>query len=109
MPPPPSDSDEDFATLTIGELDGCSDEQLQAVIDRAQSILHDRHDPTEALEARPGEEILETHDHGAYTIVIVERTEADDPGPFMYRVQYEPEIDGDEGRFRWHFLGRFVD
>lgn len=89
-------------------IEQSDDRQLREIIHHAQAILHQRHDPTMALEAREGEEILHTSDHGAYTIAIVRRTDATGPeqGPYVYRVRYEPELHDEEGRFRWHYLGR---
>lgn len=94
--------------LVISELEQSSDRQLRTIIHYAQDLLHQRHDPTTALEPREGEEILRMDDHGPYTLVIVKRTDVTglNQGPFAYRVKYEPSIEGDEGKFRWRYLGR---
>lgn len=91
------------------ELEQCSEGQLHSIIDRAQELLHQRHDPTSELEARHGEEIIRVDDEGEYTLVVVERTEEPDQGPFIYRVTYEPDVEGGQGRFRWWYLGRVAD
>jgi len=47
-------------------------------------------------------------DHGAYTIVVVERPNetGEARGPFAYRVKWEPNIDEEGVRYRWHYLGK---
>lgn len=103
---PPEDLPEGLSAV----LEDCDDSQLRDVINHAQRLLRDHPSLTEAIEARQGEEIVRTEDHGAYTIVIVERpNEADEArGPFAYRVQWEPDIDGGEGQYKWHYLGRVL-
>jgi len=68
-------------------------------------------DIPEELESRHGEELVRLEDHGAYTIAIVVRP--DEPrearGPFAYRVKWEPNIDDEEGRYNWHYLGKVHD
>lgn len=95
----------------LDELERSDDHQLEEIIHYAQDVLHQRHQPTTALEPRPGEEILRTTDHGAYTIVVIKRTDAtgSEQGPYVYRVGYEPGIDDEEGTFKWHYLGRVAE
>lgn len=85
-----------------------SDRQLREVIHYAQQLLSDHPPLTDAIEAREGEKLIRIDDQGAYTIVIVERPDAtgEARGPFAYRVRWEPSIDEDDGRYRWHYLGR---
>lgn len=106
-----AESGTELPETLIRELEQSDDEHLREIIHFAQELLHERHDPTTALEAREGEEILRTTDHGAYKIVIVKRTEqtGQDEGPFAYRVKFEPGLDDGEGEFRWHYLGRVMD
>lgn len=65
----------------------------------------------DAIESRPGEQILRVADHGAYIIVIVERPEETGwaRGPFAYRVKWEPRVDTEGGQYRWHYLGKVHD
>lgn len=99
----------DLPEDVLDALERSDDRQLRELIHYAQELLHDRHDPTTALEARQGEEILKTHDHGAYTIVIVNRTDATgtERGPYVYRVRNDPGLDDEDDQFNWHYLGRF--
>ena len=30
-------------------------------------------------------------------------------GPFAYRVKWEPHIDDEGGRYRWHYLGKVYE
>jgi len=101
---PPDDIPADVAAA----LDDCSNTELRAVIHHAQQRLRERPPLTDAVEAREGEELVHTVDHGAYTIVVVERPDETglDRGPFAYRVAWAPEIDGSGGKYRWHYLGR---
>jgi len=95
----------------VATLDGCSDAELREIVHYAQQLL-DAHPPlTDAIESRLGEELLRVEDYGAYTIAIVERPDetGDARGPFAYRVTWEPEVDGDGGQYRWHYLGKVND
>lgn len=105
--PPPDDLPE----AIVDELRACSDHQLHAVIDYARGLLAERHSPTSAIEPREGEEILAVEDHGDYTSVVVERPGAsgEAQGPFAYRVEYVPDVDGDGGEFKWYYLGPVAD
>lgn len=102
------DPPEDVPKSVVRELEKSSDRQLREIIHFAQRLLQESPSLTEAIEAREGEELVRIDDHGGYKHVIVERSEASGEarGPFAYRVQWEPEIDGDGGKYRWHYLGR---
>lgn len=104
-----SERSDELREPIASELEQCSDGQLHAIIDRAQELLHRRHDPTAELDARPGEEILRVDDEGDYTIVVVERQEESERGPYLYRVTYEPDVEGGQGQFRWWYLGRVAE
>lgn len=101
----PSD---DVPESVAAELEGSSDEQLRAIIHYAHKLLWEHPPLTEALEARDGEEIVSTEDHGAYTTVIVEPVDASGPdqSQYAYRVQWESGIDGEDDEYRWHYLGK---
>ncbi|ELZ24306.1 hypothetical protein C475_13692 [Halosimplex carlsbadense 2-9-1] len=60
------------------------------------------------IESREGEALVRTEDHGAYSIVVVERSDetGEARGPFAYRVRWEPDIEDEKGRYRWHYLGK---
>ncbi len=102
--PDPKDAVPD--EITMG-LEDCSDRQLRATIEYAQRLLQDHPELTEAIESRPGERLVRTEDHGTYTIAIVERPDetGDQRGPFAYLVNWEPGLPGEEGQYRWQYLG----
>lgn len=106
MTPTDTDSPEDVPEDLTTALDACSDSQLREVIDYAQRRLGDRPPLTDALEPRDGERLLRTVDHEGYTIAVVERPGSVAAGPFAYRVKWEPDVDGGDGQYRWHYLGR---
>jgi hypothetical protein len=99
---------EDVPKSVVRELETSSDPQLREIIHFAQRLLQESLSLTEAIEAREGEKLLRINDHEGYKHVIVERPEASGEarGPFAYLVRWEPEIDGDGGKYRWHYLGR---
>lgn len=111
MTPSDIDPPEDIPTEVLQILDESDDGQLREIIHYAQQLLREHPPLTEAVEAREGEELVHIDDHGGYTTVIVERPDetGEARGPFAYRVQWEPEIDGDGGQYRWHYLGRVVE
>lgn len=102
------DPPEDVPKSIVRALERSSDRQLREIIHFAQRLLREPLSLTGTIEAREGEEIVRIDDHGGYKHVVVERTEASGEarGPFAYRVQREPDIDGDGGKYRWHYLGR---
>lgn len=102
------DPPEDVPKNVVRELEKSSDSQLRETIHFAQRLLGEFPTLTEAIEPREGEELVRVDDREGYTHVIVERPEASGEarGPFAYRVRWEPEIEGDEGKYRWHYLGR---
>jgi hypothetical protein len=89
-------------------LEGSSDAQLREIIHYAQQLFRAHPPLTDAIESRPDEELVRIEDHGAYTIAVVERPDetGEDRGPFAYRVHWEPDVDGGEGKYKWHYLGR---
>lgn len=99
---------EDVSEEAITALQDSSDTQLRAIIHYAQQLLHDHPPLTEAIEAREGETLVRTKEYEAYTIVVVERSDSagERRGPFAYRVQWEPDIEGEDGKYRWHYLGK---
>lgn len=102
------DPPEDVPKSVVRELEKSSDRQLREIIHFAQRLLQEPPSRTGTIEARQGEELVRIDDHGGYKHVIVERPDASGEarGPFAYRVQWEPELDRDEGKYRWHYLGR---
>lgn len=107
MTAPDTDPPEDLPEEIIQALEASSDRQLREIIHYAQRLLREHPPLTDAIESREGEELVRINDHGAYTTVVVERPEetGEARGPFVYRVQWEPDID-DGGKYRWHYLGR---
>lgn len=101
---PPDDVPEEVTSI----LEGSSDSQLREIIHYAQQLLRDHPPLTDAIEAREGEELVRMEDHGAYTVVIVERPDetGEARGPFAYRVKWEPDIDDGDGQYKWHYLGK---
>lgn len=108
MTPPDIEPPDDIPPAVAEALEGSSDGQLRAVIHYAQQLLQEHPPLTDAIEARTGEDLVRVEDHGAYTIVVVERPAetGDARGPFAYRVDWVPDIDGGEGKYRWHYLGK---
>lgn len=101
---PPESVSEDVITA----LEGYDDTQLREVIHYAQRLLQQHPALTDAIESRPGEALVRTEDHGAYTIAVVERPDeaGGARGPFAYRVAWDPATEEGDGQYRWHYLGR---
>lgn len=107
MTPFDTDSPDGIPADVAEFLEGSSDRQLRAAIQYAQQLL-DEHPPLmDAIEARPGETLVRVEEHDVYTTDIVERPDeiGEACGPFAYRVEWAPAIDGGEGEHRWHYLG----
>ena len=108
-----TDPPEDVPEELIAVLQNSGDSQLRETINYAQQVLREHPPPpiTDAVESRHGEELVRVEVHGAYTIAIVVRP--DEPrkarGPFTYGVKWEPNIDDEEGRYKWHYLGKVHD
>lgn len=101
---PPDDLPEGLITA----VEDRSDRELGGIIDYAQQLLREHPSITDAIESRHGEELVRVEDHGAYTIAVVERPDetGEARGPFAYRVRWEPHIDDEGGRYKWHYLGK---
>ena len=99
---------EDIPAELIAALEDSSERELRDIIEYAHQLLRDRPSITDAIESRHGEELVRIAEYGAYTIVVVERSNGTDEarGPFAYRVKWEPHIDDEGGRYRWHYLGK---
>jgi hypothetical protein len=108
MTPPETDAPNDIPTAVVEALEGCSDEELRTVIHYAQQLLWEQPPLTDAIESRPGEELVRVTDHGAYDVAVVERPDetGDARGPFAYMVRWEPGVDDENGQYRWHYLGK---
>jgi len=87
------------------------DSRRKAIVRLARRHLGDRPRLSDVVESREDEALVRMEDNGAYTAVIVERPDAagEARGPFAYMVQWEPHIDDDGGKYRWHYLGRVLD
>lgn len=107
MTPTDTDPPDDVPAEIATALEACSDGQLRHVIQYAQRLLQDLPQLTDAIEPRPGEDIVRIEEHDDYTIAIVKRTEESDQshGQHAYRVKWEPEFDDGGGKYRWHYLG----
>lgn len=105
-----SDTDplDDLSEGLITAIEDRSDRELRVIIDYAQQLLREHPPITDVIESRPGEQLVRVEDHGAYTIAVVGRP--DETGeacdPFAYRVRWEPLIDDEGGRYKWHYLGK---
>lgn len=108
MTPTRTDTPESIPSEVADTLRGCSDDQLRGIIHYAQQLLREHPGLTDAIEARAAEDILRKEDHGSYTLVVVERPDetGEARGPFAYRVKWEPDVDGEAGKYRWHYLGK---
>ena len=95
----------------IAVLQNSADTQLREILNYAQQLLREHPPIPDTVESRHGEELVRVEDHGAYTTAIVERPDGpgDARGPFAYRVRWEPNIDDEGGRYRWHYLGKVYD
>ena len=108
MTGPDIDSVEDAPEQVRTALDDCSDRELRAAVAYAQERLGVKPTLTHAIEARDGEKLVHTEDHGGYTIAVVERPDESgaERGPFAYRVQWERDVTDERGgKYRWHYLG----
>ena len=106
-----TDPPEDIPEELIAVLQNSADNQLRETINYAQQLLSEHPPITDAAESRHGEELVRVKDHGVYTIAIVVRL--DEPGEarglFAYRVKWEPNIEDEGGRYKWHYLGKVHD
>jgi hypothetical protein len=108
MTPSNIDPPDDIPTDVTEALEGFSDQELREVVHYAQQLLGEHPPLTDAIESRAGEEIVRVEDHDEYVIVVVRHPDETGKarGPFAYRVNWAPDIDGDEGKYRWHYLGK---
>jgi hypothetical protein len=99
---------EKVPAMVATALEESSDNQLREIIHYAQALLREQPPLTDEIESREGEELVRIEDHGAYTIVVVRRPEAtgEARGPFAYRVKWEDFPGNEDGKYRWHYLGR---
>lgn len=108
MTPTRNDPPDSIPDEVVDSLEGCSDSQLRGIIHYAQQLLREHPPLTDEIESRAGENLLRMEDHGDYTLVVVEHPDetGEARGPFAYRVRWDPDLDGGEGKYRWHYLGR---
>ena len=101
---PLEDGSEEVTTVLENSADG----QLREAINYAQQLLREHPPLTDAVKSRCGEELVCVKDHGAYTVATVVRPgeTSEARGPFAYRVKWEPNIDDERGRYKWHYLGK---
>ena len=92
-------------------LENSADGQLREAINYAQQLLREHPPLTDAVKSRCGEELVCVKDHGADTVATVVRPgeTSEARGPFAYRVKWEPNIDDEGGRYKWHYLGKVHD
>lgn len=98
----------DIPEQVVEAFDRCTDSQLREIIHYAQQLLREHPTLTDEIESREGEELVRIEDHGEYTFVVVERPDAvgSAAGQFAYRVMWEPGVDDQGGKYRWHYLGQ---
>jgi len=108
---PETDSPDDVPEGPAAVLEESNDGQLRGIINHAQQLLRNRPPISDTIESRYGEELLRVEDRGAYTMAVVERPDktSEARGPFVYRVKWEPHIDDEGGRYRWHYLERVCE
>jgi len=102
---------DDIPAEVTAVLRDSNDSQLRDIIEYAQQLLRARPPLTDTIEPRAGEEVVRMEDHGAYTLVVVEHPAetGDARGPFAYMVRWEPGADTENGKYRWHYLGKVYD
>ena len=100
-----------LSSTFVEEIDRLSDEELRDVISYEQALLNYRTAPAQQIEAAPGEKLLRVTERDGYTEVI--KTQpcpegCDDcpHGPYLYHVQRERPLDGENDTLHWSFLGR---
>jgi len=88
-----------------------TDSQLREISNYAQQLLSERPPIADAAKSRHGETLVRVKDHDVYTIAIVMRlSESGEAcGLFAYRVKWEPRIEDEGGRYKWHYLGKVHD
>jgi len=98
----------DIPDVVLEYLEESTDSQLRTLIHYAQRLLRERPSLTDEIEARAGERLVRKDDHGAYTFVVMKRPEesGEEGGPYAYHVRWEPGVEGADGKYRWHYLGR---
>jgi hypothetical protein len=117
MTRPDADPPDHVPTEVAEALEASDDRQLREIVHYAQRLLREQRPVTDAaehrsvadaIEPREGEELVRVDDHGGYASVVVERPDqtGEARGPFAYRVQWEPDVDGEGGSYYWHYLGR---
>lgn len=99
-----ADQNVNLPEIIVNELEQCSDQQLQAIIEYAQLRLQERHGPTNEIEPRhDNETIVSLDEKGGYTVVIVEDTRSNKQ--IAYHVAHEPDSDGEGREYHWRYLG----
>jgi len=102
------DPPEDVPERVLRAIETSSDRQLREIVSYARRLLQEHPPLIDEIEAREGEKLVRIDDDGDYTSVIVERPNAigEAGGPYAYRVRWVPTVDGEGGKYRWHYLGR---
>lgn len=103
-----TDPPDTIPTVVAETLQGLSDQELREVIHYAQQLFRDHPPLTDVIKSRMGEELVRVEDHDEYVIVVVKRPDetGEARGPFAYRVRWVPDIEGGEGKYQWHYLGK---
>lgn len=92
------------ADLRLALKDHATDvHALQETILYAQEMLNRLHESALPIEPIEGEDILKVEEHPGY-IEVVKRFEEGE-NAYLYHVQREPEIDGEE-QLQWTLIGR---
>ncbi|NHN61367.1 MULTISPECIES: hypothetical protein [Halorussus] len=103
----PNDLPDDLVER-VSQLD---ESEIRALVSYARSQLPQPPTVEDLLEERPGEEILDVEDDGAYTRVVKMQRCADGcedcpHGPYLYHVRVEPHPGEDRSpSLHWEFLG----
>lgn len=72
-----ADQNVSLPEIIANELEQCSDQQLQSIIEYVQPRLEERHDPITEIEPRhENETIVSLDEKDGYSIVIVEETQS---------------------------------
>lgn len=99
-----SNQDGNLPKIIVNELERCSDQQLEAIIQSAQHRLKERHGSTTEIAPRhDNETIISREEKGDYTLVIVEQTMSEIQTAYHVTQASDPE--SEERAYHWRYLG----
>jgi hypothetical protein len=99
-----SNQDGNLPKIIVNELERCSDQQLEAIIQSAQQRLKERHGPTtEIAPHNDNETIIFQEEKDDYTLVIIEQTMSGTQTAYHVTHAFDP--DSGERAYHWRYLG----